>query len=51
MHLIPPSSSDAAVQKLVSYSMRILGSRIEASTSINSQANSDHIKQLLIKKV
>lgn len=41
--------SDAAVQRLVQYSMRLLGARIQSST-VSSSADSDHIKQLLLKK-
>ena len=47
-HFLPSSCSDEKKKQFVSYSMRLLSKRSE--TSHNSNADFDHIKQLLIKK-
>ena len=49
-HYLPGNCSDDAIQRLVSYSMRILSARMQTSVTQHGSADSDHIKQLLIKK-
>ena len=49
-HYLPANCSDDAIQRLVSYSMRILSARMQTSVAKHGSADSDHIKQLLIKK-
>ena len=49
-HYLPGNCTDDAIQRLVSYSMRILSARMQTSVTQHGSADSDHIKQLLIKK-
>ena len=50
---LPPTVSEAHIQRYVQYCLRILSSRIQSLDSkvdSNTEADSDHIKTLLMKK-